>query len=271
MGNHFVFGNVNSADYGVWISGSGTFNKPARRVERFTIPGRNGDLTIDEGRYENVTVTYEAFISRGFDGRFHDFVAAMMSQTGYQRLQDDYDGEHYRMAMFANELEPTVGTLNRWGKFTLEFNCMPQRFLVSGDDWVNIGVTSAYYGVVLDNPTNYIALPIIQTVGAGYMNIQGDDAPSDVHAVWEITVSNPSSGSLPSYIDIDSDIEECYYIANEGLWNEHYDYWNRVVTIGQALGNNNYFPVLYPGKTTIGVDSSRLFTSARIRPRWWEL
>ena len=271
MGNHFVFGNVNSADYGVWISGSGTFNKPARRVERFTIPGRNGDLTIDEGRYENVTVTYDAFISRGFEGRFHDFMAAMMSQTGYQRLQDDYDGEHYRMAMFANELEPTVGTLNRWGKFTLEFNCMPQRFLVSGDEWVQIGVTSAYYGLTIYNPTQYIALPVIRTTGYGMFGLTCFDAPVSVGLTWTTTISQPTTGSLPPFIDIDSDMEECYWIVDEGTPYQQYRYYNTLVEIERGANNPYYFPILYPGKSTFYIGALDHFTDMKVKPRFWEL
>lgn len=267
MGNHFIYGNVNSADYGVWISGSGTFNKPARRIERFTIPGRNGDLTIDEGKYDNVTVTYEAFISRGFEHRFHDFMAAMMAQTGYQRLQDDYDSEHFRMGIFANELEPTVGTLNRWGKFTLEFDCMPQRFLISGDDWIDLGT-----GKTLNNPTKYMAIPIVRlTGGPGMFGIHGEDYPPGETFWWDITVTNPTSGSLPEYIDIDSDAEECYYFKNAGQWNQQYEYWNSVVDI-ELHNNTNYaFPVLYTGRTRFNIGTQSGFSSIKIKPRWWEL
>lgn len=271
MVNHFVFGNVDSSDYGVWISGNGIFNKPARRVETFNVPGRNGALTIDEGCYNNVSVTYDAFIARGFENRFNDFISAMMSQTGYQRLQDTFDGEHYRMAMLSKEMSPKAGAFNRSGKFSLTFDCMPQRFLVSGDDWVDIGLTSEQYGVKLNNPTNHISLPIIRTVGKGEMTIQCNNAPSIMHLTWGVSVANPSSGSLPSYIDIDSDIEECYYIADAGLWNEHYEYWNSVVTISPASNNRYFFPILYPGETTISVNTSNLFSNAQIKPRWWEL
>lgn len=264
MGNHFIYGNVNSADYGVWISGSGTFNKPSRRVERFAIPGRNGDLTIDEGKYNNVTVTYDAFISRGFEGRFNDFMAAMMSQTGYQRLQDDYDGEHYRMGIFSNEIEPTVGTLNRWGKFTLEFNCMPQRFLVSGDDWMPISTS----GTTLLNPTKYIALPIIKSVGVGIFTLRCDDSPPVDGLTWSIQVSQPGTGSLPSYINIDSDMEECYYIKNAGQWNEEYEYWNSVVDISRGQNNKYVFPILYPGKNVFPANG---YSGLQIKPRFWEL
>ena len=232
MGNYFIYGNVNSADYGVWISGSGTFNKPKRRVQKFSVPGRNGDLTIDEGRFENVTVTYPAFISRGFEHRFHEFIAAMQAQTGYQRLQDTYDADHFRQALFCEEQEPEVLTLNRTGKFELEFDCMPQRFLVSGEDWINVHVGQSW-GIVMNNPTQYNALPIVRTVGAGKLDLVNDNPA--YNAVWGITVSNPTSGSLPTYIDIDSDVEECYNIVNEGDWNQRYDYWNNVVTISLSL------------------------------------
>ena len=268
MGNYFRFGNVNSADYGVWISGSGTFNKPARRVEKISVPGRNGDLTIDEGVFENVSVTYPAFISRGFENRYHDFIAAMMSQTGYQKLQDTYDSDHFRMGLFAEEQEPEVGTLNRTGKFELTFNCMPQRFLVEGDRWMDIGL-GPYWGLHLNNPTGYTAVPVFRTVGAGLFDVTTNNNRLSGLA-WGVTVSNPSSGSLPAYIDIDSDIEECYTLLDAGQWNERYQYWNNVVTISAALGSPWAFPILYKGEESI-ISVSGNFTALQVKPRWWEL
>lgn len=268
MGNYFIYGNVNSADYGVWISGSGTFNKPKRRVQKFSVPGRNGDLTIDEGSFENVTVTYPAFISRGFEHRFNEFIAAMQAQTGYQRLQDTYDADHFRQALFCEEQEPEVLTLNRTGKFELEFDCMPQRFLVSWDEWIDIGV-GPVYGLEIHNPTNYNAIPIFRTVGAGIFYVS--NAVSELQGLtWSVRITEPTVGSLPDYIDIDCEMEECYTIVNPGQWDKRYDYWNKVVTLTQPLGSPWQFPIIYKNAdTSIAVGGD--FTSLKVKPRFWEL
>ena len=132
----FTFGGICSRDYGVGISGTGTFDAPERDVDIIDIPGRNGSIVQDNGRFHNIQVTYPAFISRGFDELFPRFKAAMMQYTGYQRLTDEYDPEHYREAMFSGPIQPRTGVYNKSGKFDIVFNCKPQRFLTSGAEAV---------------------------------------------------------------------------------------------------------------------------------------
>lgn len=240
MGKRFLFGNVNSEDYGVYISGSGTFNKPSRRVEKFSVPGRNGDLTIDEGCYNNVTVTYPCFIARGFENRFHDFMAAMLVQTGYQKLQDTYDEDHYRQALFIEEQEPEVLTLNRSGRFTLSFDCMPQRFLVDGDQLIDISVVAASD---IWNRTKYIARPLLRLYGAGSIAFNNGNRGTRVDV----------SAHTYQYTDVDSDTEECY---DEGQ------------NLNQYVSVTSGFPLLYPSETTITVNG---FSAVKIKPRWWEI
>lgn len=132
----FKFGDIVSREYGVGISGTGTFDAPERDVDIIDIPGRNGSIIQDNGRFHNIQVTYPAFMHRGFDELFPRFKAAMMQYTGYQRLTDEYDPEHYREAMFSGPVQPRTGVYNKSGKFDIVFNCKPQRFLTSGAEAV---------------------------------------------------------------------------------------------------------------------------------------
>ena len=131
--NSFIFGDVNSVNYGVWLTGSGTFSAPERDVEMVPVPGRNGDLIIDNGRWNNITVTYPANIPHGFDDKFSAFRSAMCRQRGYQRLEDTYHPDEYRLASFSDGFIPETIPLNRGGEFDIVFNCKPQRFLKAGD------------------------------------------------------------------------------------------------------------------------------------------
>ena len=63
---YFIFDGVSSKDFGVYISGSGTFDGAERDVSTVEIPGRNGELTLDNGRYKNRSMKYPAFIYRNF-------------------------------------------------------------------------------------------------------------------------------------------------------------------------------------------------------------
>lgn len=132
--NQLIYGGINTADYQIGISGGGTYAAPERDVTRYEVPGRNGELIVDNGRYKNIEVTYPAYIARRFKDRITDFRSALMAKRGYQRIEDTYHPDEYRMGTFVGAFDPeTVGAYNNSAKFDLRFNCKPQRFLKSGD------------------------------------------------------------------------------------------------------------------------------------------
>ena len=90
------------------------------------------------------------------------------------------------------------------------------------------------------NPTLYDSNPLIRVTGSGTLTL-GDEV---------ITV-----GSGYSYVDIDSEIQNCYC----GLQNA-----NSVVSFGSGK-----FPTLKPGIT--GISHSSGITSVQITPRWYRL
>ena len=137
--NNLVFGGIDSADYNVWISGSDAFSAPERDVEYVSVPGRNGDLVIDNGKWNNIRITYPAFIPKGFESQIDNFRAEMMKLTGYHKLEDSYHPDEFRMASFSYGISPSrIGAFLRHGEFPLTFNCKPQRFLKSGETPIQI-------------------------------------------------------------------------------------------------------------------------------------
>lgn len=133
MKHKFIFGGIDSSDHNVWISGEGTFDSPERDVKRVAVPGRNGDLIIDNGRWKNIELEYPAFTPAGFDSSFPDFRSTICLKRGYQKLEDDYNPDEYRMAEFSEAIEPKPNAYNKSASYKLIFNCKPQRFLKSGD------------------------------------------------------------------------------------------------------------------------------------------
>lgn len=133
MRNFFTFNGVDSRDFGVYISGQGTFSAPQKAYTFYNIPGRNGALIGSDRRLENLDVSYEAFIYRDFEENMARFRSFLLSQEGYQRLSDSYHPDEYRMAAYVGPFEPAVQRTNDAGSFTITFSCKPQRFLISGD------------------------------------------------------------------------------------------------------------------------------------------
>lgn len=182
--NSLTFGGVNSADYGIYITGEAVFNAPKRAVEMVTVPGRNGDVAIDQGRWENIEVTYPAgtFGMSGseFATAISDFRNAIVSQIGYQRLTDTYHPNEYRMAIYTAGLEVEAVANTTAGEFELKFQCKPQRWLANGATAITVSD-----GQNLSNPTPYNAEPLLAVEGYGTINFNG----------YEINLTDPYRGT----------------------------------------------------------------------------
>lgn len=169
---HLIFGDVDSADYGIYISGDGVYNAPERAVEFVDVPGRNGAIALDQGRYNNITVTYPAGTFAKTQEEFREslsaFRNAILSQKGYQRLEDTYHPDEYRMGLYSSGLEVSPVAYNKAGEFELVFNCKPQRWLTVGA--LPIPVDS---GDVLQNPTPFDSGPLLEITGHGNISFNG--------------------------------------------------------------------------------------------------
>lgn len=176
------FDGEDSGDYGVYITGEAAYNAPERSVEMISIPGRNGAYALDNGRFENMSVSYPAGIyadnEEDFAAAMSAFRNALCSKKGYFRLEDDYNPDEYRLAIYKSGLEAEPFTLKAT-EFNLVFECMPQRFLKSGE--VKQTLTS---GDTLTNPTRFDARPMLEAYGHGNIAING----------WPIVIENAVIG-----------------------------------------------------------------------------
>ena len=186
-----TFGGVDSASYGVYITGEAVYNSPARSVEMVSVPGRNGAVLIDNGYFENIEVTYPAGIpgtdQSDFATKISDFRNAVLSQVGYQRLTDEYNPSEYRMATYISglEVEAVEGQQGTVGEFELVFNCKPQRFLTSGESAVAVANNGT-----ITNPTLFDAKPLLQLKGNGNIAINGETMTTTSGTLGDISVSD---------------------------------------------------------------------------------
>jgi len=194
MQNSIIFGDVNSADYGIYISGEGIFNAPKRAVEKKSIPGRNGEYVLDLGRWENIEVTYPGF---NYEADMDTFIAnltrfrnALASQVGYQRLSDSFNPAQYRMALFTDGIEIKPIQHNTASQFDIKFDCKPQRFLLNGES--DNAVTS---GENIYNPTMYDSNPLLKVEGYGTISFNGYsiDITNDIMGVVQVARASATS------------------------------------------------------------------------------
>lgn len=232
--NYITFNGHSSYEYGLAISGEASYDAPARDRTVYTIPGRNGDLIIDNGRYKNITVKYPAFFTGSFTSNVEAVRAWLLTPTAYVRLEDTYHTDEFRLAIFSGSFgaEPTPWALH--AETELAFNCKPQRFLKTGE--VPQSVSN---GDTITNPTDFPALPLIDIVctGDGVISVGGTT----------VTLTGLTGG-----ITIDCDLQDAYY---GGL------------SANDLMSGN--FPVLAPGANGIAITGD--ITSCTITPRWWRL
>lgn len=231
--NSFTFNGTSSNNWGLLVDNVRVFGAPAPDVESVSIAGRNGDLTLFNGRYNNYTVSYTISIINGFPMNARAIATWLLEPVGYQRLEDTYQPDYYRMGRFISSLEYTVTALCFYGKATVNFDCDPRLFLKSGE--TPIEITTSYENVL--NPTAFDAKPLIRAYGTGTLTIGAS----------EITIT-----SADGYTDIDCETMNCY----KGSTN-----CNNNVTVDE-------FPILTAGNTPVIFDG---ITKVEITPRWWEL
>ena len=221
------------SDFNTFTDGAEIFKTPAKDSSFYSVPGKNGDLEIFNGRYLNTEISINCFIRENFKENYDNLINFLYSQDGYGRFETSHEPDIYRMASFISEIEPRTGSFNKYAQFTLNFNFKPQKWLKSGEIGINLLSSNT-----LMNPTNFTALPLFEVVGTGTLNVGSS----------VLILANNTSTTY-----IDCEIQDCY----EGTINRNPDL---TITGG--------FPSLKKGQTTITFSG---FTSVKMYPRWWKL
>lgn len=265
--NSINFDGIDSLEYGVYITGEAAWNAPERDMELIAIPGRNGALAIDHGRFENITVTYPAGVFASsmeeYAEKVRVFRNILASKYSYVKITDTYNPDEYRLGLFRAGLEVDPVHYNTAGEFEIVFECKPQRFLNSGDEQIPLhgdvepltddrleAITTEsgeiievnYMIASFENPTAFSSRPLIVAPGPGTIRFGNQ----------YITVAG--DGSTPIYIDCD--VMEAYTISQSGAKRNV----NELVSF-----SGNDFPVFTPGENTF----SSSIENVEIYPRWW--
>lgn len=217
--NSITFGGVNSADFGIYISGEGVFNAPQRDVEMIEIPGRNGEFALDNGRFKNIEVSYPAFNFEpddydSFVQNLSDFRNAICAQRGYQRLTDTFHPDEYRMATYIGGLEIKPIKYNTASEFNIVFNCKPQRWLTSGETKQTI----ANSGDTLTNPTMFESSPLLEVYGHGDITFNNKTISLDSAELGLITIADATTVSVDSRdLLIPYSVSPSLYIAGDTI------------------------------------------------------
>ena len=234
--NYFVFNGESSLDHGIYVGGQGTYNAPQRDVSKISVPGRNGDLIKDNGRWLHIEVPYNIVIMKDFLDRTDEIRAWLNEPVDYCRLEDTYHPDSYRLARFAGPVEFETAAFNNAGKATVIFDCKPQRFLKSGEM-----LLPQTKNTMIFNPTRFPSRPLIRVTctGSGTVTV----------GLYMITLSN-----IPTFVDIDSETQDCY--AND-------------TSMNNKVSLSNGFPLLMPRGNIVTWTGD--VTAVSIAGRWYTI
>lgn len=238
---------VSAEDVGIMFLSPLELDAPKPRVKAEPIPGRNGDLHIFDGSFENRGATVEGCLYREdlVKEGFGELNAWLFGSFGYRRLVTDDDPEHFMMARIVNGGD-VAAKARKVAPFKLRFDCKPQRFLLSGETAIVIssGEEAEFY-----SPSAFPAKPLIRI----YYTVSSSASSGNIYINGRtIYVSTLQVANYPS-VTYDAEIENTYTVSRS---------WENVVNGAEGLE-------LVSGLNTVSFDGS--ITKIEIIPRWWEL
>lgn len=178
-------GKNSLTDLGIYVTGSGSFDAAELDVDRYEVAGRNGDIIIPKNRYKNISISYPAFIPKGFEGKVQSVRNWLRSAKTYARLEDTYDMNHYRLGLASGIQSFEPANRNDASNFALTFDCKPQRFLKTGETESKVEVDShSYTGDLVSFDT--IAEDDLTTLKSSIVPVQsgsGDPSPNNIRPI----------------------------------------------------------------------------------------
>ena len=232
-----IFNGISSKDLHIQVQTEPDYDFPEKDYEVTHVPGRNGDIVIDQGSWQNVSRKYNLAMDAGkisYTEVASKLVQWLHSASGYARLEDSYEPDFYRMAMYKDS-GSISNIYNKAGQIEIEFTCKPQRYFKSGEI-ADIFTTSTEYR----NPTDCPAKPLIKIHGSGSGTVK--------IGAYTVTINDILDGMV-----VDSEQQDTYKDQTN---------CNSKVSITE-------YPKLIAGNNAISISGG--VTSIEIIPRWWTL
>ena len=233
MRNELTFNGTNFSTFSAYIATSNFMDGASKDMESVKVLGRSGELIINNNRYNNITLKVLVYVTQNMKANMDAMRHYLESCHGYKTYSEALTSGEYRMASFSNMFVPDEYD-NIAGTIVLEFNCMPQRWLTSGQSFVSFTADGS-----ISNPTLFDAKPLLRVYGSGQIGVGTE------------TLTLSQAGD--AYVDIDCESMNAY----EGSTN-----------MNQYLQVTD-FPVLKPGSNGLTLGTG--ITKIEVMPRWYTI
>jgi phage-related protein len=234
------FGDIDFSGDGAYIWGAGEYSAPSRSVDFIEVPGRNGDLVIDNGNYNNIKARFSVVITRDVEKNTDRLKYLLYSQKGYQKLYDSDMKGFYRMACFSDGFD--ISSTDA-GVVHIEFGCKPLKYDIMGEETVVLSGSLSYE---LHNPYFESARPLV-TIYADTSSGTYDGAD-----IW-INDKKVHIKEVDDHITIDTELQDAYEDNKLGIINQ-----NKNVSTADFC--------LKPEKNEITCSPN--ISKVEIKPRW---
>lgn len=164
MYNYLTWNGIRSDSLGLTVERYPNMNRPSRKYTVADVPGRNGAAYIMQDAWGEVIQNYEISAKNPVQS-FKSVAEWLNSSDGYAILTDSYDPTIYRMAVCVNAFDVETA-LNRAGRALVQFNCRPERFMITSNIEVATPVSAS-----ISNPTAHVAHPLIRIDGQGFPSL----------------------------------------------------------------------------------------------------
>ena len=232
---YFIYDDKNSKDFNIKIKSINNLSSPQRSIEKVSVLGRNGELIIDNGNYENFILTIECYLNCSSEDKnvmAREIKKWLQSDFSYKKLILSNDTEFYYEAYCDTKLDFEYVSSN-FESFLISFSCKPYKKEIN-EDIITITESINIYNNYM--PSN----PLIKVVGSG-----------DV--IVSINNQELILKGLEDEIEVDSEIMNAYKKVN-----------NDIVLLNNKMYSD--FPILESGENQISFEGN--VSKIEITPRW---
>ena len=218
--SYFEFAGMSTASIpGLLIEAKNIHGLPERDVEKIHVPGRNGDVLIDDGSYKNATVSYQCAVTKYAALPELARLLTVGQQAGwgfspwksYQLLRDGWANTE-RLAVHSSQVPMEEIIANRLLRFTVAFDCKPQKYYNRAAVVTRSGAGS----VTLNRPIGATcSTPRIEIIGSGTVTL---GLEGQIITLAGLVTPPTASGEYqwPSAV-IDSEAMVCYRTSGAGV------------------------------------------------------
>lgn len=247
LDNYIIWNGISSEEFdGLLIKKIPALDRPRRKRDVYSVPGRNGDVIFEQDAFEDYELEYQLFLYSEESGtenaeRITEIAEWLLSPSGYTKFQDSYDPDYVRYAYIVDDISIT-NALQQYGTVKITFRFRPERFLEVG--LFPVKYLSAFE---ISNPTRFASKPLLV--------LEADENVTLKNASITINGDTILISELEDTMYIDFETQDAYYGSTN---------LNPFITLSGGT-----FPKLQPGPNEI--TWSNRVKSVTITPRWWTI